>query len=64
LIGFKTRLEEEKGERRLLRSGKAKIKYELKEGILILNGVEGSGEEGPPIVYTGKYKGVERKDKK
>jgi hypothetical protein len=63
LYGVKTHLQAEKGERFLLR-GKAKIKYELKEGVLILNGVEDWGKNAAPIVYTGKYKGVERKDKK
>jgi hypothetical protein len=63
LSGVMTHLQEEKGERFLLR-GKAKIKYELKEGVLILNGVEDWGKNAAPIVYTGKYKGVERKDKK
>ena len=62
-FGIKTHLQEEKGERFLLR-GKAKIKYELKEGVLILNGVEDLGKDVDPFVYTGKYKGVERNDKK
>jgi hypothetical protein len=63
LYGVMTDLQEEKGERFLLR-GKAKIKYELKEGVLILSGVEDWGKSAAPFVYTGKYKGVERKDKK
>jgi hypothetical protein len=63
LFGVKTHLQEEKGERFLLR-GKAKIKYELKEGVLILNGVEDWGKNAAPFVYTGKYKGVARKEKK
>jgi hypothetical protein len=63
LVGVKTDLHEEKGDRFLLR-GKAKIKYELKEGVLILNGVEDWGKDAAPFVYTGTYKGVERKDKK
>jgi hypothetical protein len=56
-------LREEKGDRFLL-LGKAKIKYELKEGVLILNGIDDSSKGAMPGVYTGKYKGVERKDKK
>ena len=56
-------LHEDKGDRFILR-GKAKIKYELKEGVLILNGVDDSSESRAPKVYTGTYKGVERKDKK
>jgi hypothetical protein len=63
LDGVMTDLHEEKGDRFLLR-GKAKIKYELKEGVLILSGVEDWGKNAAPFVYTGKYKGVERKDKK
>jgi hypothetical protein len=63
LYGVLVDLCEEKGERFLLR-GKSKIKYELKEGILILNGVEDWGNDAAPLIYTGTYKGVERKDKK
>jgi hypothetical protein len=63
LYGVKTHLQEEKGERFLLR-GQSKIKYELKEGVLILNGVEDWGKGSSPFVYTGTYKGVERKEKK
>jgi hypothetical protein len=57
-----TDLHEEKGHRFLLR-GKAKIKYALKDGVLILNGVDDSSESRAPTVYTGTYKGIERKEK-
>ena len=56
-------LREEKGDRFLL-IGKAKIKYVLKDGVLNINGVDDSSESAMPKVYTGKYKGVERKEKK
>src|SRR5262249_46618343 len=56
-------LREEKGDRFLL-IGKAKIKYMLQDSVLILNGVDDSSESRAPTVYTGKYKGVERKEKK
>jgi hypothetical protein len=56
---------EEKGDRFLLTSrGMAKIKYVLKEGVLILNGVDDSSESAMPKVFTGKYKSLERKEKK
>jgi hypothetical protein len=55
-------LREEKGDRFLL-LGKAKIKYALKDGALILNGVDDYPESRMPRVYTGKYKGAARKEK-
>jgi hypothetical protein len=57
-------LHEEKGDRFLLVRRKVKIKYVLKDGVLILNGVDDSFKSAMPKVYTGKYKGVERKEKK
>jgi hypothetical protein len=63
LYGVVMELREEKGDRFLLR-GKARIKYVLKDGILILDGVDDSVKSAMPLVYTGKYKGVERKEKK
>src|SRR5262249_26244209 len=65
LYGVVIDLHEEKGDRFLLtRSGKGKIKYVLKDGVLILNGVDDSSESRTPTVYTGTYKGVERTEKK
>ena len=64
LYGVVIGLHEEKGNRfLLLSSGKAKIRYVLKDGVLILNGVDDSSESRAPTVYTGTYKGIERKEK-
>ena len=65
LHGVVINLREEKGDRFLItRQGKGIVKYVLKEGVLILNGVDSAGESRAPTVYTGTYKGVERKEKK
>jgi hypothetical protein len=61
LSGVVTDLREEKGERFLVR-GTAKIKYVLKDGLLILSGVDDSNKATAPTVYTGEYRGVERKE--
>ena len=59
LYGVATDLGEEKGERFVVRG--VKIKYVLKDGLLILNGVDDSNKARAPTVYTGEYKAVERK---
>jgi hypothetical protein len=38
-----------------------KIKFVLKDGVLILDGSDGDPKKTMPWVYTGKYKGVKRK---
>jgi hypothetical protein len=66
-IGIFIGLHEEKGDRFLLlgigggRDAATKIKFVLKDGLLILDGSYGDPKETMPWVYTGKYKGVERK---
>jgi hypothetical protein len=65
LYGVVIGLHEEKGNRfLLLSSGKAKIRYVLKDGVLILNGVDDAFKSGAPTVFTGTYKGMQRKEKK
>jgi hypothetical protein len=65
LYGVVIGLHEEKGDRFLLLSrGKAKIRYVLKDGVLILNGVDDASKSSAPKVFTGTYKGIERKEKK
>ena len=60
-------LHEEKGERFLLlgigrsKDAATKIKYILKNGLLTLDGSMGEPDRVMPVVFTGKYKGVERK---
>jgi hypothetical protein len=65
LYGVVIGLHEEKGDRFLLLSrGEAKIRYVLKDGVLILNGVDDASKSSAPTVFTGTYKGIERKEKK
>src|SRR5262249_6568074 len=59
LYGVVINFHEEKGDRFLLGRGRAKVKYVLKDGILILNGVYQSTESSAPRVFTGTYRGVE-----
>jgi hypothetical protein len=60
-------LHEEKGDRFLLhgigggKDAATKIKYILTDGLLTLDGIDGDPKEILPVVFTGKYKGVERK---
>jgi hypothetical protein len=52
-------LREEKGERYLItRRGQGKIKFDLKNKLLVLHGIDKS-EGAMPRVYTGEYKAVE-----
>ena len=60
-------LHEEKGERLLLlgigrgKDAATKIQYILKDGLLTLDGSMGEPDRVMPVVFTGKYKGVERR---
>jgi len=56
-------LREEKGQRFWLKGGgKSKVKFALKKNLLILDGIEKTSKNAMPRVFTGQYKGIERKE--